>query len=124
MPNFEHGKPALFQEIQKAEIKLGISFSEEFRDYLLTYGFASIDGHEFTGLGCIPYLNVVDVTLDEQKYNPNIPHSWYVIEETHIDGIIIWQDATGSIYQSKQLLSGIKIADSFESYIRKISSVL
>ena len=43
----------------------------------------------------------------------------YVIENTCIDGIIIWQDANGIIYKSRPNLEPEKIADSLVDYIKK-----
>lgn len=31
---------------------------------------------------------------------PRIEASWYVIEEAHIDGIVIWQNELGHVYQT------------------------
>lgn len=100
-------KPFLFsgavneEEIQEAESKLGIKFAKEYREYLAVFGTASYYGHELTGI-CDKNvaLNVVDVTLEERNFFSNIPRDWYVIEQTHMDGIVIWQDREGFIYKA------------------------
>ena len=81
-------------------------------------GLASFDGHELTGLTNISRLDVVTVTKEQRAINTNIPESWYVVEETNIDGIIIWQNELGHMYQTSP--SGIpqKIAHSLLEYIR------
>lgn len=49
-------------EIEKAENELGITFAEDYREYLREIGLACFDGHELTGLTntfterCIPQL--------------------------------------------------------------------
>lgn len=93
---------ATLEEIEIAETELGLAFSKEYKDYLLAYGAASIYGHEFTGICNSTRLNVVDVTKTQrqrQKDN-NLPSNLYVIEELHIDDVVIWQDEVGSIYQT------------------------
>jgi len=107
-----------FQNIQNAENTLGLRFSQEYREYVQEFGAASFQGHELTGICNIPYLNVVDVTITEKKLMQKIEPSWYVIEEAHIDGIVIWQDETGHVYQTSPSSSPIKIANSLLEYIR------
>ena len=41
----------------------------------------------------------------------------YVIEETNIDGIVIWQSSTGEIFQSNMEGKIKKICDSLIEYI-------
>ncbi len=107
-----------FQKIQDAEKTLGLKFSQEYREYIQEFGVASFQGHELTGICNIPHLNVVDVTITEKMLMKRIEPSWYVIEEAHIDGIVIWQDNEGHVYQVSPYSSPIKIADSLLEYIR------
>lgn len=74
-------------------------------------------GHELTGVCDIPRLNVVNVTVEAREYNPLVPLEWYVVEEAHIDGIMIWQSQTGEIYQSQPGVTPEKIADSLADYL-------
>ena len=104
------------EEINIAEKTLGIEFSEEYKKYLLAFGAASIYGHELTGLGVGERLNVVDVTVLEREFVNQEFWDMYVIEQTHIDGITIWQTKTGEIYQSKKGNVG-KICNSLYEYI-------
>ena len=106
------------QDIQDAEKILGLSFSQEYREYVQEFGAASFQGHELTGICNIPYLNVVDVTIIEKKLMQRIEPSWYVVEEAHIDGIVIWQDKSGPVYQTSPYSPPIKIANSLLEYIR------
>ena len=88
------------EAIKEAEGKLGVKFAKEYVDYLQTYGVASFFGHELTGICSSTRLNVVDVTIEERQYNNDIPSQLYVVEETNFDDVVVWQDATGTIYKS------------------------
>ena len=50
-------------EIRVAEQALGLSFSKEYRTYLQTFGLASFQGHELTGIIKSPRLSVVVQTV-------------------------------------------------------------
>lgn len=89
-----------FRCIQDDEETLGLKFSQEYREDVQNFGAATFHGHELTDICNIPYLNVVDVTITDKKLMQRIEPSWYVIEETHIDGIVIWQDELGCVYQT------------------------
>lgn len=107
-----------FQNIQDAEQDLGLRFSQEYKEYVQEFGAASFQGHELTGICGVPYLNVVYVTITERKLMPRIEASWYVIEEAHIDGIVIWQNELGQVYQTSPASLPRKIANSLLEYIR------
>ena len=96
-PNFEHGLPASDYDISSAERELGIRFSSEYIYYLKKYGYASYQGHILTGISPYRGNNVVSVTI-EAKENNYLIDDCYVIEEAHIDGIIICQDYNGSVF--------------------------
>lgn len=110
-------KPANGEQVSAAQRALNLSFSAEYTEYVKAYGVASMLGHELTGVCDIPRLNVVNVTLEAREYNPLVPHEWYVVEEAHIDGIMIWQSQTGEIYQSQPGMQPEKIADSLAEYL-------
>lgn len=104
-------------QIREAENTLNLHFAPEYREYLSTYGVASADGHEFTGICASPRLNVINVTQEEKAETPNIPADWYVVEQAHIDGIVIWQSATGEIYQTRPGARPICLCSSLADYI-------
>ncbi len=104
-------------DITKAEEKLKLSFSAEYKRYLLKFGFATYDGHEITEICKAKRLNVVDVTLSERSITPDVPADWYVIEQLNIDGIVIWQSTSGEIFQTSPNSEPKKIYDSFVEYI-------
>ena len=89
------------EQIAKAENSLGLVFASDYKEYLRQYGSVSCGGHELTGFSADANLRVVDVTIENKKRNPSIPATLYVVEETHIDGIVIWQDRTGAIYKTE-----------------------
>lgn len=97
---FHSLKGVTSEAIKDAEEKLGLKFANEYVDYLKEYGVASFFGHELTGICSSARLNVVDVTIEERNYNQGIPSQLYVVEETNFDNVIVWQDASGSIYKT------------------------
>lgn len=104
--------------ILKAELSLGVAFAQDYRQYLGVIGLVCVDGHEFTGLTDITRLDVVTVTKEQRAININIPANWYVVEETNIDGIVIWQNESGQVYQTSPSSLPRKIANSLLEYIR------
>ena len=105
------------EQIADAEKALTLCFADDYREYLLSFGIASSDGHEFTGICNSKRLNVVDVTLAEKSITPGIPQDWYVLEEANIDGIVIWQNSIGKIFQTQPGREAVKLADSICDYL-------
>ena len=73
---------------------------------------------ELTGIAKSKNRNVVEVTKREWNLNRKIKHNLYVVENIGIDGIIIWQDSSGSIYESKPNYEAKKIANNLLEYIK------
>lgn len=111
-------EPVSMEQIYEAELRLELSFSEEYRQYLHEYGAVSFYGHELTGICSSKRLNVVDVTMTERKYT-DVPDDWYVLEQGNIDGIVIWQATNGSVYLTAPGRKARKIADSLFAYIKE-----
>lgn len=105
-------------EIVAAEKSLGTKFAPEYRLYLKEIGLACFDGHELTGITNDTRLSVVAVTEQERAANPNIPSSWYVIEQTGFDGIVIWQAPIGEVHQTSFRSSGQKHYRSLVEYLQ------
>ena len=80
-------------------------------------GVASYEGHELTGVCPFPRLSVVSVTQQERAVNPAIPSAWYVLEQTNIDNLVIWQDASGAVYQAIPGRAPEKISTTMAAYI-------
>lgn len=103
-------------QITQAEQVLVLTFAKDYTEMLAQFGIVSFGEHEFTGLCPFPRLNVVDVTREERSCNPTVPQNLYVIEQVNIDGIVIWQSETGTVYQSIPNGTICKIADSLSDY--------
>ncbi len=114
---FESGKSATMEEILKAEETLTVTFAEEYRVYLQKYGWDSCKNHIFTGVSPFVGIDVATVTKKTRKRQPHVPHEYYVIEETQMDGIVIWQNSDGTIYASNPSSQPLKIASSLAEYI-------
>lgn len=99
-----------------AEQALGLSFASDFRRYLTDYGQLTINEHEFTGILMQNYSNVVKATNAELQY---IKHNKkiYVVELLGVDGIVIWQDEDGKIFQGKPGGELTEISPSFSAYL-------
>ncbi|MEG0009371.1 MAG: SMI1/KNR4 family protein [Aeromonas sp.] len=110
-------KAASITEITDAELQLRLSFSDEYKKYLSTFGAIMADGIELTGIARSAHRHVVPVTKHEWELNDNVPHTMYVVERSGIDGIIIWQDTNGFIYQTSPNSQPKKIASSFHDHI-------
>ena len=117
-PDFIGGTGRTDTEIESAQEKLGLKFADDYKTYLRKIGLACFDGHELTGICEDPRLNVVDVTISNQEDNPK-KSSCYVIEEANIDGIVIWQDASGLIYMTEPNVKVKKIAESLADHIQR-----
>ena len=114
---YKAAKPADTGEINEAERKLGLSFAADYRKFLSTVGACICFGHEINGIADDSDLNIIKSTEEARNQIDLIPHSWYVIEDTHIDGILILQNKNGVVYQMAQETMPLKIADDLESYI-------
>ena len=110
------GKGVQDNIINDAEEKLGLKFSKEYRQYLLSFGVAAVNGHELTGLGSSSRVNVVDVTLS-QRSRCNVDDSLYVIEEANVDKAVYWQNMSGKVYITVGASEPKQIADSLISFI-------
>jgi len=103
--------------IAESETALGLRFAKDYTDYIKAFGTASFCGHELTGVCNAHQLNVVEVTLLERQHNPNIAKDWYVVEQAHIDGIVIWQSTKGHIFKSIPNLKPVKVCNSLVEYV-------
>ncbi|NHM16219.1 cell wall assembly/cell proliferation coordinating protein, KNR4-like protein [Eggerthellaceae bacterium zg-887] len=117
LPDFYPAKGASAEDIDIAEERLKLTFSDEYREYIKAFGDASANGHELTGISDSARIDVVSVTLAERARNPGVPTELYVVEQTHVDRIAIWQDAHGSIYQTIPGGKPEKIYESLSAYI-------
>ena len=110
-------KPATTDQIAIAEQQLGVVFAHDYKEYLSTFGAILADGIELSGIAKSEHRNVVSLTKKEWMLNPNVSHTMYVVENTCIDGIVIWQDNNGYIYQASPNSKPKRIASSLAEYI-------
>ena len=96
-PDLLHLVAATQEDVIKAEQALGVSFSDEYKEYLLSLGVAAVGSHEFTGICGSPRLNVVDVTLKERELRGHDCDEMYVVDQESIDNIVIWQAGDGKV---------------------------
>lgn len=115
--HFRSGKGTSEENIQQAEQTLGLRFADEYREYLMALGIASANGHEFTGLGTSPRLDVVAVTQRLWEMNPSVPRNLYVVEELNIDDAVAWQSATGEVFLTVGQAQPAKTAESLSQYV-------
>lgn len=109
-------------DIVRAELELRVSFAEDYKSYLTAFGAVIGDGFELTGITKAAHRNVVEVTKQEWHLNSKVPHSMYVIENTHIDSIIIWQDKSGKVYKTIAGEEPKYLASSLVDYINLVSN--
>lgn len=119
LPDLLPLKAASDEAIVAAENELNLAFSEEYKKYIRTFGAIIADGVELTGIAKSEHRNVVRVTLQGWELNNKVPKKLYVIEDTKVDGIVIWQDASGKIYESRPNSAVKKIANSLVEYLVK-----
>jgi len=117
MPDYIGSNGKTEEGSAKAENALGVSFSEDYRTYLKEIGLACYDGHELTGLTKSDRLDVVSVTKEQRERIGEDASSWYVIEETGIDGIVIWQAPTGEVFQTDSVAVYHKLCSSLSEFI-------
>lgn len=115
-PNFYAEKGASLIQIEQAEKALGLKFALDFKECLCEFGAVSFGGHEFTGFSTDKNLDVV-VTTQNNRKKTSVGKNLYVIEEAHIDGIVIWQGSDGAVYQTMPNSKCRLIAKSLLEYI-------
>lgn len=118
MPDFCGGNGAPQKDIDAAQSTLGVCFSDEYLAYLRAFGVARVGSHELTGVSGIARLDVVRVTQRERALNPDVPSNWYVVEDTGIDDIVIWQDESGRIHQTEPGCEPADVAESLLDALR------
>lgn len=112
--------PATEEDILSAEKKLGLHFSEEYKELLRTFGAVMSEKIEILGICSSRRLNVVDATKRERRLNPEIPGNMYIIENIGIDGALMMQSETGEVYITRPELAPIKKYDSLTSFVENL----
>ena len=120
LPDLLPLKAATNKEITDAELQIRTSFSDEYKEYLSVFGAIIADGIELSGIAKSEHRNVVRLTKQERELNSKVPNSMYVVENTGVDGIIIWQDTNGMIYKTHPNTQPEQIAESLSDYLKDI----
>ncbi len=107
-------------EVENAERELGLKFADEYKRYVCAGGAICGGGIELTGITNFERLNVVSVTKREKRINPLIKENMYVVEVVGIDGMVILQDETGTIYTAQPNVAPRKFFDSLVEYIENV----
>jgi hypothetical protein len=87
------------EAIENAEETLNLKFADDYREYLSVLGAVWSDIITVSGIIDDEDFGVVNLTSKLRPFY-QIPLSFYVIEDVGVDGLVIWQDETGAIYQS------------------------
>lgn len=118
LPEMKYTSPASLEEIKNAEMALNLVFAEEYKDYLMTFGLAWSDIIVLSGIIDDEEYSVVELTKEIKSMQPEIPDDFYVIEDVGVDGLVIWQNATGTIFQSIPNHAPVKIFDSLVDFLK------
>ena len=110
----EQGASAI--QIEQAEKALGLEFASDFKECLREFGAFSFRSHELTGFSSDQSLDVVEAT-QKNRQKHGVPENLYVIEEAHVDGIVVWQNANGTVYETSLRSGTKKIANSLAEYL-------
>ena len=110
-------KKASLEDVSNVEKELALVLAEDYKEYLLEFGAVMADDVELTGIAKSKNRDVIQVTRREWEANDKIAHNLYVVENLGIDGIIIWQDNPGCVFESSPNHEASKIADSLLEYL-------
>ena len=86
------------EEIIRAEKRLNLKFSKEYKEYVKEFGAISFFGNEWSGLNIDGYFNVVNMTEDERALNESFPEKYFIVENIGVDSIFIISNEDGKIY--------------------------
>ena len=101
------------EQITDAENELKLKFSEDYKEYLSTFGAATFCGKELTGICSSERLSVIAVTQRARSF----PNDAYVIEEMLFDHFLVIQKADGAVFSYGPNDSEELIADSLSMYL-------
>ncbi len=104
-------------QVEQAEQELGLAFADDYKAYILTFGAASFDGREMTGICKSDRLCVSSVTKRARDFYPQLPKDMYVIEEMQFDHILTLQDSTGAVFSYGPADEAKRIAASLMEYL-------
>jgi hypothetical protein len=118
LPGFIGNRPASKAAIEEVERTLGLEFAADYKAMLADCGRISANGHELTGISSSARLDVTAVTEWARAEYANLPAAAYVIEDAHIDGILVCQDVTGEVFQVTPRGGAERLAPSLIEYLQ------
>lgn len=121
LPDLSTKVEANKSQIKSAEEKLGLRFSDDFKEYVSNFGAIRFYATEWTGFNTDDYCDVVKTTLEARQLYDNFPKDMFILEDLHIDSLLILSDSQGRIYQW-QNGNLEKIHNSIEDYLEECIS--
>jgi len=118
--SFSPGESVSENEVADAERELELLFSEEYKQYLIAFGAMDAYSIELTGFTDDEELHVVSATKAAWEYHDHVPRNLYLIEDAAFDGILIWQDSSGNIYESTPSQTPRIIFSSLAEYVKRV----
>ncbi len=112
-----HAKPCSDEQIKEAERELGLTFPDEYIDYVKSYGCIIFNSVEWTGLGVKGRLNTVDATKELKGVTKNYPDGYFVLQDTTIDARYIVVNSKGEVY-TLQYDSLSPLCGSIQEYLK------
>lgn len=89
--------PSSVEKIEQAEMRLGLKFADEYKEYLSTFGALVTDYVELTHVEN-GIANVCVVTEKLRERYRNVPRDMYVIFNFGVDGLVALQNGQGKIF--------------------------
>ena len=84
IPNLYIGIPVSEEAITSAEHDLGLRFSEDYSDYLKTFGAIDFYATEWTGLNADDFRDVVKTTLEARETYSDFPKDKFILEDLQL----------------------------------------
>ena len=104
------------EQIKEAENILGLTFPNEYKEYVKEFGCIDFGSTEWTGLNVEGELNTAEATLTEKKYNDSFPDKHFVLDDYHIDGKKAIVNEQGEVFLL-QCDSITKISNTISEYL-------
>lgn len=98
IPNLYIGTPVSEEAIASAEHDLSLRFSEDYSDYLKTFGAIDFYATEWTGLNTDDFRDVVKTTLEARETYSDFPKDKFILEDLHVDDILVLADSQNCVY--------------------------
>jgi len=120
LPSMESLTPASDEVIKNAEESLNLKFAGDYKEYLSVFGAAWSDSIAISGIIDDEEYGVVELTNKLRPFHTKIPLNFYVIEDVGVDGLVIWQDESGAIYQSIPNNEPMRLYDNLSDYLEYV----